>query len=145
VLHDREAMRRASGNPNGSLTLPRTSDVEGVADPKEVLKQALLTASELTGRRREKKKGEFPRMRARTAELIADFGPLAAVPAFGAFLKALKEAAARLNVGGALRKMRADDEPTDACKARGDGAVAAGDAGRGPRGGRAGGRRGRGW
>lgn len=94
MIHDKQAIRRASGNPNGTVTLklPPASRAEHDPDPKSTLERALLDASELTGRRREKKKTEFPQMRARTAELIEDFGPLKTVPAFKAFLTALKSA-----------------------------------------------------
>jgi hypothetical protein len=94
LLHDEGAIRRASGNPNGAgaLSLPSPSKVESVADPKLTLETALLTASELTGRRRQKRKAEFPQMRARTAELITDFAPLEVTSAFTAFFSALKSA-----------------------------------------------------
>lgn len=93
-LHDEQAIRRASGNPNGGvpLNLPTASTIESLPDPKSVLEKSLLDASDLPGRRREKKKREFPQMRARTAELITTFAPLAGVPAFKAFLTALKSA-----------------------------------------------------
>ncbi len=94
LLHDEEAIRRASGNPNGAvaLSLPSPSKVESNVDPKSTLERALLTASELTGRRLQKRKAEFPQMRARTAELITDFAPLEVTPAFTAFFSALKSA-----------------------------------------------------
>ncbi len=92
LLHDEAAIRRASGNPNGTVPLsrPPLSKVESNANPKMLLETMLLSASELTGRRRQKRKAEFPQMRARTAELITDFAPLEVVPAFTSFLAALK-------------------------------------------------------
>lgn len=97
-LHDDAAIRRASGNPNGNvaLSLPLPSRVENDANPKSTLKTALLTASELSGRRREKKQAEFPQMRARTAELITDFAALSGTSAFAAFVSALRLALADL-------------------------------------------------
>ncbi len=94
LLHDAAAIRRASGNPNGTvaLSLPPPADVESVVDPKSTLETALLTASELNGRRRQKRRAEFPQMRARTAELISDFAPLQATPSFSTFLSALEAA-----------------------------------------------------
>lgn len=93
-LHDESAIRRASGNPNGtaSLSLPTPARVELEVDPKSTLETAILTASELTGRRRQKRKAEFPRMRIRTAELISDFQPLTVAPAFRAFVASLRSA-----------------------------------------------------
>lgn len=94
LLHDEKAIRRASGNPNGvaSLEVPPPSRVESDVDPKATLERALLTASELTGRRRQRRRAEFPQMRARTAELITDYEPLRVTPAFSAFLVALRAA-----------------------------------------------------
>ena len=94
LLHDHAAIRRASGNPNGKadLALPDPAEVERDPDPKHTLLSALLDASELAGARRQKRKKEFPTMRARTAELIADFAPLSNVPAFQAFVAALQSA-----------------------------------------------------
>ncbi len=43
------------------------------------------------GRRRDKRKRQLPRMRARVAELIDDFGPLRDVPAFDHFIGELKD------------------------------------------------------
>jgi hypothetical protein len=53
LLTDEEAIRRASGNPNGRipLDLPSTSRLENIADPKAELHRLLRTASELRGRR----------------------------------------------------------------------------------------------
>ena len=84
LLHDADAIRAASGNPNGRapLELPALKHLEDRADPKEILKTALLTASEARGRVRKQKVRDFGRMRHRVAELIEDYGPLRALPAF---------------------------------------------------------------
>jgi len=94
LLHDPAAIRRASGNPNGTtpLALPEPADVERVADPKGVLLDALLAASDLAGARRQRRRKDFPAMRTRTAELISDFGPLTNVPSFQAVVAALESA-----------------------------------------------------
>ncbi|MCC6647729.1 MAG: hypothetical protein IT374_19440 [Polyangiaceae bacterium] len=94
LLHDEQAIRRASGNPNGTvaLSLPSAARVESDVNPKATLETALLTASELKGRRRQRRKAEFSQMRARTAGLIRDFTPLEATPSFAAFLSALRAA-----------------------------------------------------
>jgi hypothetical protein len=93
-LHDEAAIRRASGNPNGmvALSLPTPASVEHDVDPKSTLQNALVRAAELNAERSKKKKAEFPQMRARTAELIADFAPLKGTPAFQSFLSALESA-----------------------------------------------------
>jgi hypothetical protein len=94
LLQDEAAIRRASGNPNGrtALSLPSPARVESLADPKQVLFDTLLAASELTGRRRERARASLPTMRARVAELIADFRVLEAATAFRSFLGELNDA-----------------------------------------------------
>lgn len=88
-LHDEPAIRQASGNPQGSvaLSLPKIHQVERISDPKEVLFEALLEATEASGHLKQKRKRDQPRMRMRVAELIDDFGALEGkVPAFDRFL-----------------------------------------------------------
>ncbi len=80
LLFDEPALRRASGNPHGQepLLLPRIRDLERLPNPKRVLRDLLLQASERTGRRRDK----FSVSPYRVAELINDFSPLRTLPAF---------------------------------------------------------------
>jgi len=81
-LFDSQAIRSAAGNPNGSavLTLPALKEVENLPDPKDVLHNALRTASELRGRRLKDFRVRFHARR--LADVIDDFAPLRAVPAF---------------------------------------------------------------
>ena len=76
LLISEPAIRIASGNPQGrvSLNLPKTRQLEAIADPKSLLFELLKTASELKGRRL-KKFSEFEARRI-TAEEIEDFSPL---------------------------------------------------------------------
>ncbi len=92
-LHDESAIRQASGNRRGTvaLNLPSVRNVESLPDPKEVLFEALLTATEMTGRRRKQRKRQLPLMRARVAELIDDFEPLRGVSAFDHFIAELDD------------------------------------------------------
>lgn len=85
LLHDEAAIRRTAGKPNGKqqLDLPGLSRIETLADPKSVLRDALLVASGATGRRRKQKLRDFGIMRHRVAELIEDYSPLRALSAFG--------------------------------------------------------------
>lgn len=89
LLIDAKAIRRAADNPNGSVTisLPRTLDLETVPDPKKVLFDLLVRASEKKGRRLEQLKSpqNLSTRWARVATLIEDFSPLASLPAFQAF------------------------------------------------------------
>jgi len=82
LLFDESAIRKAAGNPNGTidLSLPSLTELERVAEPKEVLLCGLRTASGLTGRRLKK----FPERAAarRVAEYIEDFSLLRRLNAF---------------------------------------------------------------
>ena len=90
LCFDEDAIRKAAGNPNGKvpLNLPSLKRVESRPDPKEDLREALLTASELAGRRRKK----FNTTSAfwRVVDFIEDFSPLRELPAFLAFERSIK-------------------------------------------------------
>jgi hypothetical protein len=89
LLIDVAAIRRASGNPNGTvpLALPPLRGLEGASDPKQLLTELLIRASEKSGRALAKfrDKGELSARRTRVADLVQDFGVLSALPAFRAF------------------------------------------------------------
>lgn len=87
LLIDEDAIRTAAGNPNGTVTidLPRTNQLERLADPKRLLRELLQQACELTGRRRDRFRRDLPERIQRVADLISDFRPLYQLPAFGAF------------------------------------------------------------
>jgi hypothetical protein len=101
LLFDEAAIRRAAGCPNGTmpLNLPALKNAESVADPKEVLHEALTVASNLSGRRRKQLHPDIRRL----ADLIDDFSPLRIVRSFHAFEEALREA---LRTLGLLRNGR---------------------------------------
>lgn len=84
LLLDETAIRRVARNPSGrqNLGLPRTRNVERVADPKGKLKEVLLTASGLTGRRRQKFSREFPKHRALLLGWLRRNGPIQYVPSW---------------------------------------------------------------
>ena len=85
LLIDEQAIRSAVNNPNGKigLQLPKLNTLEKLNDPKEILFQALRTASELPPRRL----ASFhpATYRHRVAELIDDFKPLRKLNAFNQF------------------------------------------------------------
>jgi hypothetical protein len=62
ILLDEVAIRKVAGRPGGRepLNLPRPSRVEAIAQPKEQLKEALVRAANVTGRRLTKFRADFP-------------------------------------------------------------------------------------
>lgn len=96
LLFDEAAIRWASGCPNGRvpLSLPALKAVESIADPKESLHGALRSASQLPARRLKHFRPDIRRV----AELVEDFAPLRALPAFVAFEASLCGALATLGV-----------------------------------------------
>jgi hypothetical protein len=91
LLFDESAIRAASGNPNGKvkLKLPAPKAVEGLPDPKAMLRELVKAASEATGRRLQKlDTSNIPRT---VAENIDDFSPLRKLSAFRAFESEVRE------------------------------------------------------
>jgi len=84
LLFDETAIRRAAGNPHGTvpLDLPPIARVEDLPDPKEKLHDALKLATEKPERRIRR----FRMFQAvqRVAELIDDYGALRSLSAFQA-------------------------------------------------------------
>ena len=84
LLFDEMAIKYAAGNGafRDSLDLPPLKELESLPDPKTTLHEALRRASNVRGRRLH----TFPvgQRARRVAELIDDFSPLRALPAFGA-------------------------------------------------------------
>jgi len=91
LLISESAVRVASGNPNGRihLSMPAHNALETLVDPKETLFDLLRTASELHGRRLQNLR--VHRLVHRVVELLDDFSPLRALPAFVAFEAQLKK------------------------------------------------------
>lgn len=103
LLFDEEAIRFASGNPNGkaALNLPKLSRVEADKDPKETLRAALEAASAPGSRRqRARTQRRFGQRRQDVARSIEDFRPLRELPAFLAFEAALDVALGALGEPG---------------------------------------------
>jgi hypothetical protein len=84
LLLDEAAIRQVAGNPRGrrDLRLPRPSEVENVSRPKERLQEALIIASETTGRRLENFKKDFARHRRLLLQRLPTSGALREVPAW---------------------------------------------------------------
>ena len=82
LLHNEAALREAADRPSGTdlLDLPAVSSWERLSDPKSTLHKALRMASGATGRRAKKFSPE--RAAHQLADLITDWSPLRALPAF---------------------------------------------------------------
>jgi hypothetical protein len=78
LLLDEAAIRQVAGNPNGrtNLNLPNAREVERLADPKEYLRECLLKAADVAGRRREAVSRRFPQHRRQLLERLKPSGPL---------------------------------------------------------------------
>lgn len=94
LLLDEAEIRRVAGNPLGkvALDLPPPSRAELLPDPKRVLRDALLVASEATGRRRRDAERSFDAWRRILLEGLDPEGPVAELPSFQAFRRTLEEA-----------------------------------------------------
>ena len=84
LLLDDAAIRRVAGNPKGKqpLHLPRPAQVEGISDPKSVLRDALAEASGHTGSRLRRFKQRFGSQRRVLLEQLPIGGGLAQVPSW---------------------------------------------------------------
>lgn len=96
LLLDADAIRRVAENPRGTTDIglpanPRAA--ERIAQPKERLREALLRASESSGRRRRNFKRDFPAHRARL---------LAELPIQGSIEEMTAWARLRDDIGGAI-------------------------------------------
>lgn len=84
LLLEEAAIRRVAENPAGKmpLKLPSPTMVEKIARPKEKLDEAIILASELTGRRREKFVSRLSEKRAVLIRRLDPSGPVSQVPAW---------------------------------------------------------------
>jgi hypothetical protein len=90
LLLDERAIRKAAGNPGGKvpLDLPGLHQIEKRPNPKQDLREALSTASELKGRRL--KKFNVDQAFWRVVDRIDDFSQLRELPAFQAFEQSVR-------------------------------------------------------
>jgi len=89
LLSDEGAIRRAAGNPNGRVHPALPEDVESSRDPKHLLHELLIDASELTGRRRKKFRAAVAARN--VARHIRNFAPLRRLTAFAALESELRQ------------------------------------------------------
>lgn len=98
MLFDIPAIRRASGNPNGteSLSLPKLKNIEVEPDPKTLLHNLLRAASARTGRRLHNFKARHHALL--VAENIEDFSQLRNLSAFALLEAEIQKALKQLNL-----------------------------------------------
>jgi hypothetical protein len=95
LLGSESAIRKASGNPNGSMRLevPSLSKLESLPNPKQILRDLLLFASGHTSpRRRRRFQRDIGQHVLRVAEFTDDFSPLRQLTAYRAFEEELRVA-----------------------------------------------------
>ena len=87
LLLDETAIRKVVGNPSGRapLDLPTPREAERRSDPKRILADALLAASETTGRRRKRIRRDFARFRRQLLVNLPIGGPLEQLPSWARF------------------------------------------------------------
>ncbi|MEU8269208.1 hypothetical protein AB0B89_18840 [Sphaerisporangium sp. NPDC049002] len=79
LLLDESEIRKVAGNPNGreNLGLPKIREVEGIADPKGLLRDCLMKAASVRGRKRQTAATRFPQHRRQLLERLDLQGPVA--------------------------------------------------------------------
>jgi len=90
LLADQQAIRDKAGNPNGinQLNIPKINSIERLANPKELLSQALVDASDLSGRRLDKLKQSFGKIR---FSLLNELSPTAKVSSLPSWQRLKKD------------------------------------------------------
>ena len=84
LLLDEQEIRDVAGNPNGSfnIDLPGINEVERIADPKARLRDCLLQAANVRGRRRRTVSTRFPQHRRQLLERLDKTGPISRLPSW---------------------------------------------------------------
>ncbi|GIH93741.1 hypothetical protein ACFFMN_21600 [Planobispora siamensis] len=84
LLLDEDGIRQVAGNPRGrhDLKLPKVHQVEGVADPKQLLKECLVKAADVTGRRHDRITKRFFQHRRQLLERLDCTGPVSELPSW---------------------------------------------------------------
>ncbi len=92
ILFDESAIARAAGSPSAKVSAPRLSEIEGIADPKDLLERLLFEAAgSPSGRRGKVFRRSLVERRVSVAGHIGDFRPLESLRAFQRVQSALAE------------------------------------------------------
>lgn len=90
ILFDGSAIARAAGSPATQVPVPKLSEIERIAEPKDLLEKLLFEAAgSPSGRRGKNFKRSIVERRVSVAGLISDFGPLESLSAFQEFQRSL--------------------------------------------------------
>ncbi len=94
LLLDEKSIRKVVGKPNGrkELSLPLPNKVENLAQPKEFLQEALITAAEVSGRRLANIRKDFLLHRNLVIERLSTDGSITQVPSWKRLQNDLKKA-----------------------------------------------------
>ncbi|MEC3974635.1 hypothetical protein [Amycolatopsis sp. H20-H5] len=98
LLLDESSIRQVAGNPRARhpLHLPKLHEIEKLADPKDLLKCALLAASASTGRRREREAQRFNQQRRQLLERLDHDGPIVKLSSWQRLITDIEVAAASI-------------------------------------------------
>ncbi len=92
ILFNSTAIAKAAGSPSSQVLVPKTVDIEGIADPKNHLDELLFEAAgSPTGRRGKKFKNSIRQRRVSVASYISDYSPLEDLYAFRRFQSSLAD------------------------------------------------------
>ncbi|MDE0364839.1 MAG: hypothetical protein OXP09_04630 [Gammaproteobacteria bacterium] len=93
LLIDGRAIAEAAGSPSTMVQVPKLSQIEQIANPKELLDQHLFEAAgSPAGRQGKKFKRSKVERRINVASCISDYSPLESLSGFVQFQKCLAEA-----------------------------------------------------
>lgn len=106
LLLEEQLIRIVAGNPNGRvpLRIPSPRHVEQVADPKALLRETLVAASETSGRRLKTFRQRFTQQRQQLLERVDPSGPVSDVPSWRRFVDDV--AAVVTDVGASVENRR---------------------------------------
>ncbi|MFI6321305.1 hypothetical protein ACIBG8_27465 [Nonomuraea sp. NPDC050556] len=98
LLLDAQAIRQVAGNPRGrmDLCLPKTREAEMLADPKSYLRECLLKAADVKGRRREGFSKRFTQHRRQLLDRLDCDGEVAKLGSWQLLLRHVDEASVML-------------------------------------------------
>lgn len=92
ILFDGSAIARAAGSPSAQVSVPRVTEIESIAEPKDLLEKLLFEAAGSPGGRRGKNfRRSMVARRMSVAGLIDDFEPLERLSAFQQFQRSLSD------------------------------------------------------